>query len=63
MKNKLETSHILVRKDGVLCTRCYITEPVHAGGGTPMSSYLIALEQLAARHQHAIKLYASEVTP
>lgn len=46
------TSHLIVREKGVLCTRCFITEPVHCGQGTPMGTFIIALEALAYRHQN-----------
>lgn len=45
-----DTSHLVIRIDGVLCMRCMQLEPVHAGHGTPMPALLLAYEALAKRH-------------
>lgn len=42
--------HLVVRKDSVLCTTCGKTEPVHPGDGTPASTFIMALKQLAIIH-------------
>lgn len=45
------TTHLIVRKDGVLCTECAAVLPVHPGeSGTPLGTFLIALEMVARRH-------------
>ena len=44
-------SHIIVRADHVLCTRCYKTESVHPGHGTAMSTIVLAYVVAIARHQ------------
>lgn len=52
--SRLSQKHVqglLVRQDHVLCTRCYKTEPVHQGNGTPMGSLLIGYAAMALRHQ------------
>lgn len=45
-----DTSHLLVRRDGVLCTVCGSTEPVHPGNGNPMPAMLFAYAGVAKRH-------------
>ena len=45
-------SHLIVRKDHVLCTRCMKTEPVHAGSGTPMETLIIGYKLVAQRHKN-----------
>jgi hypothetical protein len=42
--------HLVVRKDGVLCTRCGTTDPVHPGDGTPLPSFVLGLAGCAERH-------------
>lgn len=44
------TTHLIVRRDGVLCTICYCLEPVHPGDGTSMDTFLMGLEGTARRH-------------
>lgn len=44
-------THLIVRKEGVLCTRCHVTEPVHQGDGTPMDTLIMAFELMAKRHE------------
>lgn len=47
------TSHLIVRRDGVLCCHCYETEPVHVGeSGTPMTTLIYAYATLAMRHKN-----------
>lgn len=52
----MKMTHLLVRKEGVLCTNCFVTEPVHCGSGTPMDTMLIAFDMLARRHQRCAVL-------
>lgn len=33
-----------------MCTRCAIIEPIHAGDGTPIQSFVMALGMCAERH-------------
>jgi hypothetical protein len=47
----MNTSHLIVRKDHVLCTRCMTIEPVHPGDGTPMSTMIEGYKLMAMRHQ------------
>lgn len=47
---KTNLAHLIVRKDHVLCTRCYEVVPVHAGNGTPMGSLLLAYKSLERKH-------------
>lgn len=44
------SAHLVVRKKGVLCTRCGKTDPVHPGDGTPMPAFLTGLHGCLARH-------------
>ena len=44
-------SHLIVRTDHILCTQCFVIEPIHQGHGTPMDSLICAYELMAARHQ------------
>jgi hypothetical protein len=48
-------THLIVRKDGVLCTRCFVTEPVHCGDGTPMDTLIMAFKNLAMRHKSCVE--------
>lgn len=44
-------AHLIVRRNGVLCTFCGEVEPVHPGeSGTPLPSFLIGLEGVKRRH-------------
>ena len=43
-------NHLLARVDGVLCTVCGCTEPIHPGHGTPLSTLLHAYLGLVDRH-------------
>ena len=47
----MRMSHLIARKEDVLCTNCFKTEPVHCGNGTPMGTLIMAYETLARRHQ------------
>lgn len=47
---KFETSPLLVKKDHVFCTVCMICEPINAGDGTPINSFLEALISAKRRH-------------
>lgn len=47
---RVARTHLIVRKDGVLCCLCYCFEPVHPGHGTPMDTLLIAFDGVARRH-------------
>ena len=49
-KKILAITHLIVRKDGVLCTVCADVLPVHPGDGTPLGNFIYALEQLAKTH-------------
>lgn len=51
-----ENGHIIVRKEHVICARCGKIEPVYPGDGTPMPSFIAALEHLARRHRVCEKL-------
>ena len=53
-------NHLIVRKDGFLCTRCFQTEPIHVGDGTPMGTIIHAYEIMAKRHSKCIALKAGE---
>lgn len=44
------SSHLVVRKNGVLCTRCGTIDPVHPGNGTPLPSFLVGLHGYVTRH-------------
>lgn len=44
-------NHLIVRAHGVLCTKCFVTEPVHQGDGTPMSTLMKAYLMLEKRHR------------
>lgn len=50
-RRTMPKSHLVARHEHVLCTRCFETEPVHCGSGTPMDTLIMAYENLAARHQ------------
>lgn len=54
MNMKTEKVHLIVRKEGILCTRCHQTEPIHQGDGTPMETMIMAYELMARRHQNCI---------
>lgn len=41
---------LVVRKEGLLCTDCGATDPVHPGDGVPASAFIMALEMAAKRH-------------
>lgn len=44
-------AHLVVRKDGVLCTVCFEIEPVHPGeSGTPLPSLLVGYDGVMKRH-------------
>jgi hypothetical protein len=44
-------THLIVRKDGVLCTSCATVLPIHPGeSGTPLGTFLVALEMAARKH-------------
>lgn len=43
-------NHLIIRKEGVFCTRCLITEPVNQGDGTPMDSMIAGYMMCANRH-------------
>lgn len=47
----MNKTHLIVRKEHILCTKCYETEPVHCGDGTPMDTLILAYELMAKRHQ------------
>jgi uncharacterized protein YuzE len=47
------SNHLLVRKDTVLCTVCHSIAPIHPGDGTPLPTYLMALD--AFLHDHPAK--------
>ena len=42
--------HITIRKCDVLCTICGEIEPVNPGHGTPMPTFIVALEGVLRRH-------------
>lgn len=46
----LGASHLLARKDGVLCAVCLEIEPVYCGDGTPVSSLVEGYRVVARRH-------------
>lgn len=43
-------SHLLVRKDDVICTRCLQVVPVSPGDGTPLPSFVLGLLGLLRTH-------------
>lgn len=47
-------SNLIVRKDHVLCTRCHRVIPVHPGGGTPLRTFVMALENLDVQHRTCV---------
>lgn len=49
---------ILARKDYVLCTRCFIAEPIHAGDGTPLETLIVAYQAVQYRHASCEKARA-----
>lgn len=51
VRDDVSLSHLLVRRDGILCTRCATVEPVHPGSGTPMVSLLDAYNVVWSRHK------------
>ena len=47
----IAVTHLIVRRDGVLCTVCADVLPVHPGeSGTPLGTFVYALEKLARDH-------------
>lgn len=52
--NDVIESALLVRKDHIFCTRCFAIEPIHPGDGTPISTYIIALQEASRRHPNKI---------
>ena len=46
-----ENGHIIVRKEHTLCARCGTLAPIHPGDGTPMPSFITALELFARKHR------------
>jgi len=46
----VDSVHLLIRKDGVLCTKCGTLEPVHAGHGTVMVALLHGYAGVLKRH-------------
>lgn len=48
--DKPVSSALIVRKDHLFCTKCFAIEPVHPGDGTPISTFLMALQDAARRH-------------
>jgi len=46
-----DTSHLLVRKEHILCTWCFGIEPVHPGSGVPMNALLLGYAAVFERHQ------------
>ena len=53
-------THLIVRPDHILCTRCFKTEPITCGNGTPMDTLWLAHEMMAERHQGCVPLKAGE---
>lgn len=47
-------NHLIVRKEGVFCVRCLVTEPVNQGDGTPMDSMIAGYMMCANRHKDCI---------
>lgn len=45
--------HLLVRKDGVLCTVCGAVAPVHPGNGTPLPSIIHGYQTVVRQHPAA----------
>lgn len=43
-------THLIVRKDGILCCVCCSLEPVHPGDGTTMDTLLLAFDGVMRRH-------------
>ena len=56
----LKMTHLIVRRDSVLCTNCFQTEPVTCGDGTPMDTLIIAYQLMAKRHEDCVPLKAGE---
>lgn len=46
----MASSHIIIRRDHVLCTVCFDIEPIHCGSGTPMDTLIYAYQIFAQRH-------------
>ena len=42
---------LIVRKEHTLCTQCFEIIPVHPGDGTPASSFILALQNIARQHR------------
>jgi len=43
-------THLIVRRDHILCTICKTAIPIHPGDGTPLGSYLMALKGAILGH-------------
>lgn len=48
----MKRTHIILRPDHALCTKCFKTEPVTVGHGTPMDTFIAALDLISGRHQN-----------
>jgi len=46
----MSLSPLIVRKDHVACTVCGCIEPIHPGDGTPIDTFILALEIAKMRH-------------
>ena len=43
-------SPLIVRKENVICTACGCVEPINAGDGTPLDTFIQALTLAEKRH-------------
>jgi hypothetical protein len=49
-KAEIALTYLTVRKEHLMCMKCYEIEPIHPGDGTPAISFITALELAAIRH-------------